>query len=114
LLPCKTRSLWYPVWLGYAAALVPNSKLIDAPAAEITLSKLLSQIRSFELIVVYNSTQSLNNDIQVAEAIKKKYPAYFLLDNLLDTVIENLERDDKELEKEALLFTPSAKSNKFK
>jgi len=47
-------------------------------------------------------------------ALKKKYPAHFLLDNLLDTAIEKLERNDKELEKEALLFTPSAGNKKFK
>lgn len=41
------------------------------------------------------------------EIVKKKYPGYFLLQNLLDTAIEKLEEDDKELEKEALLFTPS-------
>lgn len=43
-------------------------------------------------------------------AIKKKYPAYFLLDNLLDVAIEKIEEDDKALEKEALLFTPSSKT----
>lgn len=42
------------------------------------------------------------------ETVKKKYPGYFLLPNLLDTVIEKLEEDDKSLEKEALLFTPSS------
>ncbi len=42
------------------------------------------------------------------EMVKKKYPRYFLLPNLLDTVIEKLEEDDKSLEKEALLFTPSS------
>lgn len=41
------------------------------------------------------------------ETLKKKYPGYFLLPNLLDAAIEKLE-DDKSLEKEALLFTPSA------
>ncbi len=46
---------------------------------------------------------------------KKAYPAYFLLNNLLDATIEKLEEDDKELEKEALLFTPSLEhSKKFK
>ena len=37
----------------------------------------------------------------------KKKSAYFLLDNLLDAAIERLGEDDKELEKEAILFTPS-------
>ena len=36
----------------------------------------------------------------------KRFPANRILPDLLDAVIEKLE-DDKELEKEALLFTPS-------
>jgi TrpR-related protein YerC/YecD len=44
-------------------------------------------------------------------SIKKKYPAYFLLPNLLDAALEKLE-DDKDLEKEAVLFTPSIGSSK--
>lgn len=68
----KTRSLWYPAWLGYAAALVPNSKLIDAPASGISLDELLSKISSFDLVVIYTSTQSLNNDLKVSEAIKNR------------------------------------------
>lgn len=48
-------------------------------------------------------------------SVKKKYLGHFLLDNLIDTAIEKLEIDDKELEKEALLFTPSAGDHrKFK
>ena len=41
-------------------------------------------------------------------AAKKAYPAHFLLDNLLDAAIEKLDEDDKELEKEAVLYTPSS------
>jgi len=40
--------------------------------------------------------------------IKKKYRGHFLLENLLDAAIQKLELNDKELEKEALLSTPSA------
>jgi len=39
--------------------------------------------------------------------LKKKYKAHFLLNNLLDMAIEKLSENDKELEKEAVLFTPS-------
>lgn len=39
--------------------------------------------------------------------LKKKYPGHFLLNNLLDAAIEKMS-EDKELEKEALLFTPSS------
>ena len=51
-------------------------------------------------------------DMWPMSAVKKRYPAYFLLDNLLDVAIEKLEEDDKELEKEALLYTPSASFKK--
>jgi len=40
--------------------------------------------------------------------VKKKYARHFLLPNLLDAAIEKIEENDKTLEKEALLFTPSS------
>ena len=40
--------------------------------------------------------------------VKKKYAGHSLLPNLLDVAIEKLEENDKSLEKEALLFTPSS------
>lgn len=39
---------------------------------------------------------------------KKSHPARFALSNLLDAAIEKIEEDAKELEKEAILYTPSA------
>ena len=33
----EIRSFWYPTWLAQPAALVPGSKLIDAPPARIGL-----------------------------------------------------------------------------
>jgi TrpR-related protein YerC/YecD len=41
------------------------------------------------------------------EILKKRYPSHFLLSNLLDVAIDKLS-NDKEFEKEALLFTPSS------
>ena len=52
--------------------------------------------------------------ISPLEAVKRKYPGYFLLENLLDVALEKLETNEKELEKEALLFTPSACLNRKK
>lgn len=46
-------------------------------------------------------------DMSALAMAKKKYPGHFLLDNLLDAAIEKLEENDKDLEREALLFTPS-------
>lgn len=46
--------------------------------------------------------------------VRKKYKAHFLLVNLLDAAIERLSEDEKELTKEAVLFTPSASRLKNK
>lgn len=70
----KTASLWYPAWLGYAASLVPQSRLLDCPASNIDLQKLLKIIKKYNLVVIYTSTPSLVNDIKVAESIKKAHP----------------------------------------
>lgn len=70
----KTHSLWYPAWLGYAAALVPNSRLIDCPAEEMELETLLRKIRRYNLIVIYTSTPSFGSDVAVVESIKKANP----------------------------------------
>ena len=52
-----------------------------------------------------------NEDLSSFARAKKKYSGHFILNNLLDAAIEKLEVDDKSLEKEALLFTPSARKN---
>jgi len=44
--------------------------------------------------------------------VKRKYAGHFLLPNLLDAAIEKLEEDDKSLEKEAVLYTPSSGRSK--
>lgn len=70
----KTHSLWYPAWLGYAATLIPKSKLIDCPASNIDLKELLKRVGKYKLIVIYTSTPSFINDVSVAESIKKTNP----------------------------------------
>ena len=32
----EVRSFWYPTWLAQVAAIVPGSKLVDAPPADLT------------------------------------------------------------------------------
>ena len=39
----EVRSFWYPTWLAQAAALVPDSTLIDAPPDELTLERRRSR-----------------------------------------------------------------------
>ena len=41
----EVKSFWFPTWLAQPAALVPGSKLIDAPPARTTLDEVLTELR---------------------------------------------------------------------
>jgi hopanoid biosynthesis associated radical SAM protein HpnJ len=71
----EIRSFWYPTWLAQPAALVPGSKLIDAPPAGITLETILREVHQYELVVMHTSTPSFSADIRVAEALKNAKPS---------------------------------------
>ncbi len=70
----EIKSFWYPTWLAQPAALVPDSKLIDAPAAGLTLNDVLPLARDYELAVLHTSSPSFPGDLQVAEALKEANP----------------------------------------
>jgi hopanoid biosynthesis associated radical SAM protein HpnJ len=70
----EIRSFWYPTWLAQPAALVPNSRLIDAPPAKLKLADVLSVAGGYELAVLHTSTPSFASDVRVAEALKDENP----------------------------------------
>ena len=70
----EIRSFWYPTWLAQPAALVPDSKLVDAPARGLKLEEVLPMAKDYELIVMHTSTPSFNSDVKVAEALKQVNP----------------------------------------
>ncbi len=70
----EIRSFWYPTWLAQPAALVPGSRLIDAPPAGITLDRVRPQAKEYELCVIHTSTPSFPSDVRVAEALKDMNP----------------------------------------
>ncbi len=70
----EVKSFWYPVWLAQPAALVPGSRLIDAPARGLGLDEVLTDAAEIELLVMYTSTPSFPNDVHVAEAFKARNP----------------------------------------
>jgi hopanoid biosynthesis associated radical SAM protein HpnJ len=71
----EIRSFWYPTWLAQPAALIPTSKLIDAPAAGIPLSDVLPLARDFDLVVMHTSTPSFSADAKMAAALKDVNPS---------------------------------------
>jgi hopanoid biosynthesis associated radical SAM protein HpnJ len=45
----EIRSFWYPTWLAQPAAIVPDSLLVDAPAAGLTLADVVPLARQHDL-----------------------------------------------------------------
>ncbi|MBW4570519.1 MAG: hopanoid biosynthesis associated radical SAM protein HpnJ [Tolypothrix carrinoi HA7290-LM1] len=70
----EITSFWYPTWLAQPAALVPGSKLVDAPPHNQTVEDVLKIASDYELIIMHTSTPSLLNDVKCAEAIKAQKP----------------------------------------
>lgn len=69
-------TLYYPIWLSYAAAVVEQEheiRLVDAPAWNWVRDDVMKDAASFDpdLIVLDSSFPSLNNDISVAESLKE-------------------------------------------
>src|SRR5262249_20369371 len=71
----EIRSFWSPTWLAHPAALVPGSRLVDAPPADLTLADVLPLAREYELAVLHTSAPSFTHDVKVAEALKGENPA---------------------------------------
>jgi hopanoid biosynthesis associated radical SAM protein HpnJ len=70
----EITSFWYPTWLAQPAALVPNSRLIDAPPHGQSVEDVLAIAKDYELVIMHTSTPSLLNDVKCAEAIKAQNP----------------------------------------
>ena len=70
----EIRSFWYPTWLAQPAALVADSRLIDAPPRGLSLNEILPLATDYELAVLHTSTPSFASDIKVAGALKLANP----------------------------------------
>ena len=70
----EIRSFWYPTWLAQPAALVPDSKLIDAPPAGMSLDDVLAAANDYELCVLHTSTPSFASDVKTIAALKDTNP----------------------------------------
>jgi hypothetical protein len=71
----EIRSFWYPTWLAQPAALVENSKLIDAPPHGTSLAEVVAEARNFDLAVLHTSTPSFASDVKAITALKAANPA---------------------------------------
>src|SRR6202166_2854075 len=70
----EIKSFWFPTWLAQSAALVPDSRLLDAPADELTVDESLEIARSYDLVIIHTSTPSFPTDAKFAELLKQVSP----------------------------------------
>jgi hopanoid biosynthesis associated radical SAM protein HpnJ len=70
----EIKSFWYPTWLAQPAALVPHSRLLDAPAEELTVAQTRAIARDYDLIIMHTSTPSFPTDARFAELIRQDHP----------------------------------------
>jgi hopanoid biosynthesis associated radical SAM protein HpnJ len=70
----EVRSFWYPTWLAQPAAIVPGSRLIDAPPDDLTVDQVAPLVKDYELVVLHTSTPSFNGDATYAARLKEENP----------------------------------------
>jgi hopanoid biosynthesis associated radical SAM protein HpnJ len=74
----EIRSFWYPTWLAQVAAMVPDSRLIDAPARGLSPGDILALAGEYEFVVMQTSTPSFSSDVRMAEELKAANPALLI------------------------------------
>ncbi len=70
----EIKSFWFPTWLAQPAALVPNSRVLDAPADELTVEASLQIARGYDLVIMHTSTPSFPTDARFAEMLRQDNP----------------------------------------
>lgn len=74
----EVKSFWYPTWLAQPAALVPNSRVLDAPADELTVEQARRIAGEYDLVIMHTSTPSFPTDARFAELLKMDKPSVLI------------------------------------
>lgn len=81
----KSGTIYYPIWHAYATGLLEKEghdvRLVDAPADDLSRDVCFKIATDFvpEMIVVYTSTPSIYNDIEIAGELKDLLPESFIV-----------------------------------
>ncbi|HEY9671521.1 MAG TPA: hopanoid biosynthesis associated radical SAM protein HpnJ [Waterburya sp.] len=71
----EIESYWYPVWLAYPAAMIPESRLLDAPPHGISPQETVRIATEYEFVVLFTSTPGFYSDVRLAEMMKAAKPS---------------------------------------
>src|ERR1700722_3699563 len=74
----EIRSFWYPTWLAQPAALVPGSRVLDAPADDMSADATLDIASTYDLVIIHTSTPSFSSDALFAERLKARKPSVMI------------------------------------
>jgi hopanoid biosynthesis associated radical SAM protein HpnJ len=74
----EIKSFWYPTWLAQPAALIPDSRVLDAPADELSVQETLDIAIGYDLVILHTSTPSFPTDAKFAEALKAARPSVMI------------------------------------
>jgi len=81
----KSGTIYFPIWMAYCTGVLANegfeAALVDAPARGLLLPDVVQHAAAAHpaLIVMDTSTPSIQNDLQVAEAIRRVLPDCFIV-----------------------------------
>jgi radical SAM superfamily enzyme YgiQ (UPF0313 family) len=67
----RAGSLFPPIWLSWAAASVPDSRVVDSMASNLTVNDVLTIVKDYDLVVMQVDSATINFCIQVADMIKE-------------------------------------------
>jgi hopanoid biosynthesis associated radical SAM protein HpnJ len=70
----EIESYWYPVWLAYPAAMIKESRLLDAPPHHVTPEETVKIATAYDFIVLFTSTAGFRSDVRLAEEMKARKP----------------------------------------
>jgi len=75
----EIESYWYPVWLGYAAAMIRDlggeSRLLDAGPHHIGPEETAQIAKDYDFVVLFTSHVGFSIDVKIAERMKELNPA---------------------------------------
>ncbi len=71
----EIESYWYPVWLAYPAAMIPESRLLDAPPHGVSPEETVQIATEYDFVVLFTSTPGFSSDVLLAEMIKAAKPS---------------------------------------
>jgi hopanoid biosynthesis associated radical SAM protein HpnJ len=70
----EVTSFWYPTWLCYPAGLIPESRVVDAPPENLTVTQVAALARDFDLAVLFTTSPSFQHDLATISRLKEENP----------------------------------------